>query len=93
MSTPCVDKTQNFFDRCSFANAGTRPKLQIQQRENDMKIEGVDEFARSVGKAGETLGRFGKGADKAGKGMMAGGFRMMLGGALVALALLLWWLA
>jgi len=84
---------QNFFGRCSFAKRRTPPKLQIQQRENEMKIEGVDEFARSIGKAGEALGRFGKGADKAGKGMMLAGFKMMLVGGLLAVVLLLWWLA
>lgn len=58
-----------------------------------MKIEGVQEFADKIGRAGQALDRFGKRTKSAGGGIMRAGLQLMVGAVLLLLVVaLLFWL-
>lgn len=54
-----------------------------------MKLEGVDEFAQAVGKAGKWLEKSGTGMRSTGKSITQFGLRLMGAGLLIGLVVLL----
>lgn len=58
-----------------------------------MKIEGLNEFAQSIGKVGKRLDGFGQGARGAGKSITKFGLTLMAAGLLLGLVwMLFYWL-